>query len=329
MKRTEVLVLDDSLFIREILHKELERDVSIKVVAKAADAYEARDRIIEFKPDILICDIIMERMSGTEFVKKLLPQYYLPVIMISSDPALRGEAEKIDTVSFIQKPNESNGPEMDIFFRELIVKIKEIAAREVTPFATAKIHNKIIAIGASTGGAEALEALLQQLPPVMPPIVISQHMPARFTRSFSQRLNSVCKLSVKEAESGDVLIPGQVYIAPGGQHMSVRRFGGRLVINCEPNTLDMRTCPCIDVLFDSVVPAAGANSIGVILTGMGRDGAAGLLQMREAGSRTIGQDEKTSIVYGMPKAAFETGAVEMQLPLGRIAPRLVELSLAE
>lgn len=325
MNTVKILILDDSIFIRELLHHELERDINIEVVAKACDPYEARDKIIEYRPDIMISDVHMDKMNGVDFVNKLLPQYYLPVIMISSDPSIKPMAEKTGAITFIEKPDASGKIKMDTFLRNLLLHIKAIANNERTDFDLELLNSKIIAIGASTGGAEAVETLLKGLPAVMPPIVIAQHMPAKFTNSFATRLNNESRLSIKEAESGDVLLPGQVYIAPGGLHTSLKKKDNRYILSCDENTSGLSTCPSIDILFNSVAASTKGSSIGVLLTGMGSDGAAGLKVMHDTGSRTIGQD-KTAVIYGMPRVAFELGAVDVQLPLERIARKLVEFT---
>ena len=327
MKTTNLLVLDDSLLVRELLHTELERDISIKVVAKAANAYEARDKIIEHRPDILVVDVMMAKMDGIEFVKKLLPQYSVPVIMISSNPAYKEESETIKNVTFIAKPAESGGYKMDLFVRRILAKTREFVHNEAEIFDIEKISRKVVAIGASTGGAEAIEFLLTKLPSVMPPLVIAQHMPPKFTKTFAERLNCVTKLSVKEARHGDILIPGMAYIAPGGYHTSIKRQDKKYVIHLKENTSGDKLCPCIDELFFSVETAAfGKNSVGVLLTGMGKDGSGGLLTMKKSGTKTIGQDKETSVIYGMPKMAYDIGAVDFQLPLGDIPDKIVELS---
>lgn len=329
MKAMKAMIVDDSLMFREILHQELERDVNIKVVAKAADAFDAGKRIVEHKPDVLIVDVIMDKLNGIDFVKQLLPQYYLPVIIVSSDHAKRAEAESIPKVAFVEKPKEADLRRTQLFFSRILTRIRAIANQEeYSERHVEKISDRIMAIGASTGGAEAIETVLKDLPSAMPPIVISQHMPPKFTKSFAERLNSHCRLSVKEAEDGDLLIPGQVYIAPGGYHMSVRSRNDRYVVSCEENVSGSPICPSVDVLFHSVATAAGRMATGVLLTGMGRDGADGLAHMRRMGANTIGQDEASSVVYGMPKAAYDLGAVETQLSLQRIAKQMTDLAWA-
>lgn len=327
MKTMKTLIVDDSLLFREILHQELSRDVNIRVVGKAADAFEAGKRIVELTPDVLVVDVIMDRLNGVDFIKQLLPQYFLPVIMVSSDHSKRADAESIESVVFIEKPAESVLRQNHLFFDKVMAHIRAIANGEAYDAERVRrCGERLIAIGASTGGAEAIENVLTALPSSMPPILISQHMPAKFTKSFADRLNARCKLSVKEAEDGDAVIPGQVYIAPGGYHMGVRRRSNRYVVFCEENVSGSPVCPSVDVLFSSVAMAAGKAAAGVLLTGMGRDGADGLKKMHDAGSYTIGQDEHSSVIYGMPKAAYELGAVDVQMSLSRIPKKLTELS---
>lgn len=333
MKLIKVLIVDDSILFREMLQQELEKITGIKVVGKAADPFEASRLINELAPDVLLVDIFMDKMTGIEFVKKLLPQYYLPVIMMSSDGSMKLEAESIeDSIVFFEKPKESLLQKTDLFFKALAVQIKSFAYVEQKSYTIKeikKLSSSIIAIGASTGGSEAIETVLKNLPAVTSPIVISQHMPPKFTKNFAERLNSICKVSVKEAADGEIIYPGQAYIAPGGFHMSVKRKDlNTFTVNCTENVDKNPICPNINVMFESIADiktAGDMNATGVILTGMGRDGAAGLKKMREAGCRTIGQDESTSVIYGMPKAAYEIGAVELQLKLDKIPRRIADL----
>ena len=326
MKQVSVLILEDSFFFRELLKRELEQDSNIKVVAMAADAYSARDKIIEHRPDVLIADIIIEKMNGIEFVKKLLPQYFIPIIMISSDHSYKDEVKKLNVYSFVGKPKGNDAFLMEMFVNTLIMQIKNITNNDSPIFNLVDINPKVIAIGASTGGAEAIEVILKDLPSVMPPIVVAQHMPPKFTKTFSQRLNAGCKLSVKEAADGDHLIPGQAYIAPGGYHTSVVKRDKKYFIKVEENIQGVNVCPSVDILFDSIAANISENAIGVILTGMGKDGAAGLLKIKDKKGKTIGQDEESSVIYGMPKVAFDMGAVGIQLPLNQIAKKIIELA---
>lgn len=320
MKPVNVIIVDDSLLLREVVSKELEKDINMHVVSKAADPFEARDQILQHKPDLLIVDVFMDKMNGIDFIKQLLPQYFLPVIMMSSVPEMRVEAEKINTVSFFDKPKENDAKANERFFNLIRAKVRAIVNEEkFHAEQIEKASDMLVAIGASTGGAEAIETVLKGLPSGMPPIVIAQHMPPKFTTSFTERLNNLCSLSVKEAENNDTPIPGHVYVAPGGYHMTLRSVAGKLSLSCSENVTNSPICPSVDMLFESVAKVCpGKNTLGILLTGMGKDGALGLQQMRNAGCRTIGQDEQSAVVYGMPKAAFEMGAVEKQLPLKKI-----------
>jgi two-component system chemotaxis response regulator CheB len=251
MKEIKVLILDDSMVMREMLHMELERDINVKVVAKCSNPFDARDNIIRHKPDILITDINMDKMDGISFIEKLLPQYYLPIIVISGDMSREMEARRAGAAGFLQKPVHSSAEQLEGFFSNLHILIKSVFCKNDMPLSVMRsLSAKPIAIGASTGGAEAIEALLGALPPVMPPIVLAQHMPPKFTNTFAVRLNAIAQLSVKEAEYGDILIPGQAYIAPGGFHTLIKKRENRFVIAVCENTAGIKTCPNIDLLFE-------------------------------------------------------------------------------
>lgn len=335
-QKIKVLIIDDSFLFRETLARGLAKDPDIEVVGKARDPYDARDKILRFNPDVLTCDVEMPKMNGIEFIRQLLPQYPLPVIVVStiSDAVL--DALNAGAVEFVVKPEKN--AQMDEFAKDLAQKVKIAArARVSVPKAPAKPKappekglrldtDKIIAIGSSTGGTEALNKILKELPPVMPGIVIVQHIPPVFSRLFAERLNSQLPLSVKEAEDGDMVEPGRVLIAPGSRHMRVVQTGSRkFKVEVYEGAKVNGHCPSVDVLFDSVAALAGERAVGVILTGMGADGAKGLLAIRQSGGRTLGQDEESCVVYGMPKAAYEMGAVEKQLPLSHIARELIAL----
>lgn len=337
--KIKVLVVDNSFLFRETLARGLSRDPEIEVVAKARDPFDARDKILQYNPDVLTCDVVMPKMSGIEFIRQLLPQQPLPVIVVStvSDAVL--DALNAGAVDFVVKPESITVATVEEFARDLAQKVK-IAARARVPLSRHPVQaasfpekglkldtEKIIAMGASTGGTEALNKILKELPPVMPGIVIVQHIPPVFSRLFAERLNSQLPLSVKEAEDGDLVEPGRVLIAPGNFHMRVARAGGKqLKVEVFSGPKVNGHCPSVDVLFESVAAVAGERAIGVILTGMGADGAKGLLAIRQSGGRTLGQDEESCVVYGMPKAAFELGAVEKQLPLSHIAKDLIALA---
>lgn len=333
----KVLVVDDSLLFRETFARKLSEDPGIEVVAKAGDVYEARDMIIKHRPDVMTLDVEMPKMNGIEFLKRLMPQYPLPTIVVSAVNDKVFDALNAGAVEFVTKPGSHSN--IDVFIKELIVKIKIASTAKVgyhkravrkanpvpkkTPSAECDLCDKIIAIGASTGGTNALFDILKGLPSEhMPGIVVVQHMPPVFTKLYAERLNKNCSLEIKEAEHGDEISPGRVLIAPGGFHMRVVKRGKRFYIETEKGTESNKVsghCPSVDVLFHSVAKHIGSKALGVILTGMGKDGADGLLAMKNQGARTIGQDEESSVVYGMPKVAFDIGAVDQQMPLQQIS----------
>lgn len=319
----KVLVVDDSIVFREILSKGLSSDVDIEVVATANDPYDARDKILKHRPDVMTCDVEMPRMNGIEFIQKLLPQYPIPVIVVSTVSGVVFDAMNAGAVDFVAKPNVQSVKVVSSFINEMIAKVKIASRAKISPEDLGKTSdkiysapdnttNRIIAIGASTGGTEAISKLLKALPATAPGIVIVQHIPPVFSNMFAQRLDSSTNLKVKEAKSGDYVENGRVLIAPGDQHMKVKKIGDRYKVQCFEGDKVNGHCPSVDILFHSLAKEAGKNAIGVILTGMGYDGAKGLLAMRRRGARTIGQDEKSSVVYGMPKAAYNIGAVEKQ-----------------
>ncbi len=334
-QRIKVLIVDDSLVFRESLSREIAKDPDIEVVGTATDPYMARDLIIKLKPDVLTLDVEMPKMNGIEFLKKLMPQYPLPVIVVSSVSQNVLDALDAGAVEFVTKPNVTRPGGMASFVNELIIKIKIASTAKVgnrksdyspsRPVTSQGIDtmSKIIAIGASTGGTDAIHTVISGLPRDMPPIVIVQHMPPVFTKLYAERLNNTCELEVKEAEDGDALRPGRVLIAPGNYQMRVAKRGSGYIVKCTQEEKVSGHCPSVDVLFDSVADVVGKQAVGVILTGMGRDGANGLLKMKKTGAYTIGQDEKSSVVYGMPMVAFNIGAVDKQLPLDRIDDEII------
>lgn len=335
MRKIKVLIVDDSLIFREVLARGISTDPYIEVVAQAVDPFDARDKILEYSPDVMTCDIEMPKMNGIEFIKRLLPQYPLPIVVVSSVSMAVFEAMKAGAVDFVTKPNVQSVQDVKGFIHELIQKIKIVANAKVPnsvgPSITklveegTSVQGRIIAIGASTGGTEAVFNILKVLPSQLPGIVVTQHIPSIFSKMFADRLNESTQLRVKEAQTGDYVEPGSALIAPGGQHMRLKKVGEGYRVECYEGEKVNGHCPSIDVLFDSVAKAAGDKAIGIILTGMGYDGAKGLLTMRRRGARTLGQDEKSSVVYGMPKVAFEIGAVERQVPLDIMAQALVAL----
>lgn len=335
-----VLIVDDSATARAVLNDILSSEASIEVVGTASDAFVARDKIVELKPDVICLDVEMPRMDGITFLKKLMHYMPLPVIMVSSltqsGAKTTLEALEAGAIDFVAKPHSHIYDGKNEMRDELISKIKAAAKAKVfkkelnnqiqaNTTSLAQTTNKIVAIGASTGGTEALKDVLMALPRNAPGMVIVQHMPANFTPLFAQRLNTLCSMEIREAKNGDSIIPGVALIAPGDYHMVVRRSGARYYVEIGNGEKVSGHRPSADVLFNSVAKIAGANAIGVILTGMGGDGAKGLLAMKNAGARTIGQDEASCVVYGMPKVAYEIGAVEKQLPLNRVADGILSL----
>ena len=325
VKRTiKVLIVDDSALVRKILKDGLSKDPLIEVVGAAHDPYHARDLIVYEKPDVITLDIEMPKMNGLDFLRKLMPQYPLPVIMVSSLSEKGCEitlsALELGAVDFITKPKSDLKNSMKLMMKGLIKKIhmayrnrKSIInkaqslkyLRGATQISSLKkTTDKIIVMGASTGGTEAIASILAQLPPDFPGLVIVQHMPPVFTHSFAKRLNGACRMKVKEAEDNDRIIKGRILIAEGGKQLTVKRSGGQYIVRIGHSDLVSGHCPSVDELFLSVAKEVGSNAIGVLLTGMGKDGAIGLLEMKRHGAKTIAQDEKTSVVYGMPKAAI-------------------------
>lgn len=340
-RRIRVLVVDDSYVFREVLVRGISSDPAIEVVASAKDPYDARDKLLQYKPDLMTCDIEMPGMNGVTFIRQLMPQYPVPVIAVSSRGEAALEALQAGAVEFVAKPAFRNAKYVEDFLLQLIQKIKiaahaKVVRREVRaprnallvkarPVVPVRDRDKLIVIGASTGGTEAIHYLLQQLPADMPGIVIVQHMPPIFSRMFAERLNRSCPQEVSEASGYDYVQPGTVLIAPGDRHASIVKAGNRFRIECSRGDKVSGHCPSVDVLFESAAQAAGDRAIGILLTGMGQDGARGMLALRQSGARTIAQDEASSVVYGMPKAAYEIGAVEVRAALPDISRILLTL----
>ena len=339
MRPIKVLIVEDSIVFRELLVQNLSRDPAIQVVATAKDPFEARDAILAHKPDVMTLDVELPRMSGIEFLRKLMPQYPLPVVVISSLSDKVFDALKAGAVDFVAKPAVSSRAQLEAFIRnELLVKIKiastakisnikkTVMKQEEQSLSSVKGKDLIVAIGASTGGTEAIFDVVKEYGTDIPGIVIVQHMPPGFTEMYAKRLNDQCRVQVKEARTGDRVLPGHVVIAPGGdQHMHLVKVNGMYQVECRKGPKVNGHCPSVDVLFESVAKVAGRDAVGIILTGMGGDGAKGLLAMRKAGARTIGQDESTCVVYGMPKVAYDLGAVEYQEKLSDIPKRTYAL----
>ena len=341
----QVLVVDDSAVVRQTLERELSAMEGIKVVGTALDPYHAREKILALKPDVMTLDIEMPKMDGITFLQKLMKHHPLPVIIVSSiaKEGSKVALEAIDAgaVDVIAKPGAAYSVgDMAVELAEKIraaaklnmTRVREIHQRVksqalIRPKALSRTTDQIVAIGASTGGTQALEAYLQGYPANCPPTVIVQHMPAGFTKSFADRLHELCEPEVREAVDGDSIIPGRVLIAPGNKHMVVKRSGAKYYVEIKDGPLIDRHRPSVSVLFQSVAQNVGPNSVAVMLTGMGTDGAKGMLSIRKAGGKTIAQDERTCVVFGMPKAAIDIGAVDTVLPLEDIAPKV--LSIAE
>lgn len=329
--KIRVLLVDDSALFRGVVSRGISTDPEIEVVATATDPFDARDKIIEYEPDVMVCDVVMPKMDGIEFIRRLLPQYPLRVVVVSSVSASVLDAMNAGAVDFVAKPDINLGRSTDAFLKDLIetvkiaskanlssIKTQAPAFRNVIPN-NPSASRKVIAIGASTGGTEAIFHVLKQLPTNTPGIVIVQHIPPVFSRMFAERLNNTTQLRVKEAQSGDTVEQGLVLIAPGDKHMRLKKQAGQFKVEVLEGEKVNGHCPSVDVLFDSVASVCGNAAVGVILTGMGSDGAKGLLAMRQKGARTIGQDEKSCVVYGMPKVAYDIGAVEKQVPLDNVA----------
>lgn len=344
-KKIKVLVVDDSALIRKLLSQLLAEDPEIEVVGTAADPYAAREKIKELNPDVLTLDIEMPRMDGLTFLRNLMRLRPMPVVMVSS-LADRGAEVALDALAFgavdyVTKPKIDVAHTLADYAQEIIAKVKMASAARIQPrnelrpaavkssadAASAaavppkhfKTTDSILAIGASTGGTQAIRMVLEMLPPDAPGVVIAQHIPEAFSRPFAERMNRCSALQVRQADDGDWILPGHAFIAPGDRHLLVVRDGARYRCRLYDGPPVNRHRPSVDVLFRSVAQCAGANAAGVLLTGMGEDGAAGLAEMHAAGAFTIAQDEKTSVVWGMPGAAVRLGGADMVLPVDRIA----------
>ena len=337
----KVLIVDDSAVVRQVLSAELSKAEGIEVVGTAMDPYVARDKILALKPDVMTLDLEMPRMDGLTFLRKLMRYHPLPVIVVSSltpagsDTAL--EALRLGAVEVVAKPGSAYS----------VKDVSKQLARQIRVAATARVvsraepefepsaapagggsllrtTHKILAIGASTGGTRAIEKVLRRLPPDTPGTLIVQHMPEHFTTSFAQRLNELCPMEVREADTNDPVVPGVALIAPGNRHMVLRRSGAKYFVLTKGGPPVHYQRPSVDVLFHSVATQAGANAVGVILTGMGADGAAGLLAMRQAGASTLAQDEASCVVFGMPREAIRLDAAGQVVPLDAMAGRIIE-----
>jgi two-component system chemotaxis response regulator CheB len=350
-----VLVVDDSALVRRILSTELEKADDIHVVGTAVDPYVARDKILKLQPDVLTLDIEMPRMDGLSFLAKLMRHHPMPVVVVSSIAQEHSEtavnALALGAVAVVPKPTSAYSvPDVQ---GKLVAAIRQAARARIarrhtplgvpaivprqapppdatepaiaTPLPALNTSHKILAIGASTGGTQAIETVLKALPATTPGTVICQHMPEHFTAAFAARLDRLCAMNVREAKDGDAVVPGVALIAPGGRHMLLQRNGAKYVVRVKDGPPVHHQKPAVDVLLKSVARNAGANAVGVILTGMGADGAEGLLEMRQAGARTMAQDEASCVVFGMPKEAIEIGAADEIVPLSRVADEIRRL----
>jgi len=357
-RKVRVLIVDDSALVRRILSEVLGADPAIEVVGTASDAYVAREKIKQLNPDVLTLDVEMPKMDGVTFLRNLMRLRPMPVVMVSSltehGAEVTLDALAVGAVDYLPKPKIDVAATLTDYAEELRAKIRSAAAARVRPYTGAvtpggaggvaprlgvdavlakaparrqlRTTDRIIAIGASTGGTEAIKEVLVQLPADTPGIVITQHIPKAFSTPFARRMDSCCQMTVYEAQNGQMILPGHVYIAPGDQHLLIERDGARYVCRLDDGPPVNRHKPSVDVLFRSVAQQVGRNAIGVILTGMGKDGAVALKEMREAGSPTIAQDEATSVVWGMPGEAVALGAAAEVLPLGKVAARLCALA---
>lgn len=341
----KVLIVDDSALVRSVLENGLADFSDIEVVGTAADPYMARDKILKLKPDVLTLDVEMPRMDGVEFLRKLMPQYPIPVVMVSSLTE-KGKAITIDAlaagaVDFVSKPRANIAQGLAGMIQELVDKIRIASKTNVSGWKNKKVDkassggvirkaltestDKVIAIGASTGGTEAIVRVLTRFPRSTPGVVIVQHMPGGFTTMFAERLNSICEMEVKEAQDGDRVMLGHVLVAPGGKQLEVVRSGGVYRVRVFEGELVSGHCPSVDVMMKSVASDVGQNAIGIMLTGMGKDGAAGMKKMTEAGGNCIAQDEATSVVFGMPNEAYKNGGAKRLVALGNIASAVLNM----
>jgi two-component system chemotaxis response regulator CheB len=358
-QKTKVLIVDDSAVVRQTLSQLLQTDPMIEVIGTAADPYVAANKIRQVVPDVITLDVEMPRMDGLTFLRKLMAQHPIPVVIISSLTASGTEsalkALEYGAVDIFTKPALGDTRQFlqdtstmlceaikgaakarirrrpDTLASKPALKVQpKLSADAVLPAMVSRsmveTTEKVVAVGASTGGTEALRILLEQMPLDAPGIVIVQHMPEQFTRSFADRLNDICRITVKEAQAGDSIIRGRALIAPGNQHMLVKRSGARYFVELQDAPLVNRHRPSVDVLFRSTACYAGKNSVGVLLTGMGDDGAKGLLEMKEAGAKTVAQSEQSCVVFGMPKEAIRLNAVNKILSLEQIADHVLAIT---
>lgn len=346
-KKIRVLIVDDSMLFRRTLEQGLSQDPRIDVVGDAVDPMDAMDKIHRLQPDVVTMDVEMPKMNGIDFIKKLIPIRPIPVVVVSSLPLNVLDALSAGAVDFVKKPTVKSPNDMKNFIRDLALKIKVASTAHVRrpaamPSAASPLpasapisvpplsrlaanagDNIIIAIGASTGGTEAILSVVRDLPATTPGIIVVQHMPPVFTNMYAQRLDRICKMSVKEAENNDRVERGRILIGAGEYHLRLAKDARGYYVRSEQGPKVSGHCPSVDVMFDSVASVAGRNAVGVILTGMGQDGANGLLKMRQAGAYTIGQDKESCVVYGMPMVAYQIGGVVRQLALDKIGDEII------
>ena len=352
MSRIKVLVVDDSAVVRQVISGILAADPGIEVIGAAADPLFAMERMRHDWPDVITLDVEMPRMDGIAFLRKIMAERPTPVVICSTLTEKGAEttlqALSAGAVSIVTKPKTAVRSFLEDASSDLVAQVKAAARVRMHPpvhrpetapqprsaprpllpepaEALSATTQTVVAIGTSTGGTQALEQVLTALPRVSPGLVIVQHMPERITAAFARRLDSICQVEVKEAEHNDRVVPGRALIAPGGRHMALRRSGAQYLVEVSDGPLVNRHKPSVDVLFRSVARIAGRNALGIIMTGMGDDGAAGLLEMRNAGAATLGQDERSCVVYGMPREAFRRGAVQRQLALEQIAGEIMRI----
>lgn len=338
-----VLVVDDSAVVRSMLREQLSRAPGIEVVGTAPDPYVARDRIVSLEPDVLTLDVEMPRMDGLTFLAKLMRHHPMPVVVVSSVTPRGSEAAvralQLGAIEVVPKPGGAFTADSicDTLVRSIRTAARaRVAATPANVPAVAEVSSSlpevvrtthsVLAIGASTGGTTAIREVLTRLPRTTPGTVVVQHMPEHFTTAFAERLNDQCAMEVREASDGDAVVPGVALIAPGNRHMILRRSGAQYEVGIKDGPPVHYQRPSVDVLFHSAARQCGRNCLAVILTGMGADGAEGMLALRQAGAHTIGQDEASCVVYGMPRAAFEAGAVAQVLPLSRIPDEIIAWS---
>lgn len=332
-KKIKVLVVDDSLFFRGVLTKKLAEFSHIEVLGYARDAFEAKEKIPVLKPDVVTLDVEMPKLNGIEFLKQLLPKNPIPIVLVSSLNISVFDALAAGAVDFVKKPELSGTDSISSFIDELASKIaiasrarvssnlnKNTTTVHLSPIKPSRLTNAtIIALGASTGGTEATIPVIRDLPEDSPGILIVQHMPPGFTKMYAERLNRICKMEVREASDGDIIKSGLILVAPGDYHMKLAKMGSNYIVKCFQADKVSGHRPSVDVLFNSVAEVAKKNAVGIIMTGMGRDGAQGLLNMRKQGAYTIGQNKESCVVYGMPMAAKTIGAVCIEASMENIA----------